>query len=94
MSLMNAGDYLTAREHLDRLRKQAPNADYVVYGLAALDSVTSRVEESLQNLAVAIGMNPRLRYQARQDPDFRNLTDDPRFTELVYPDPGMLEYGA
>ena len=89
VSLMNAGDYLSAREHMEKIRKQAPKADYVVYGLAALDSVTGRGEESLQMLATAVAMNPRLRYQARNDPDFRNLNDDPRFTELVYPDPNV-----
>ena len=33
-------------------------------------------------------MNPNLRYQARNDSDFQNLAEDPRFTELLYPDPG------
>jgi hypothetical protein len=28
-----------------------------------------------------------LRYQARNDSDFHNLAEDPRFTELLYPDP-------
>src|ERR1700739_4365787 len=40
VSLMNVGDYVTAREHLDKLLKQAPKADYVLYGLAALDCLT------------------------------------------------------
>ncbi len=35
VSLMNVGDYVTAREHLDKLLKQSPKTDYVVYGLAA-----------------------------------------------------------
>jgi outer membrane protein assembly factor BamD (BamD/ComL family) len=34
ISLMNIGDYVSAREHLDKLSKQAPKADYVAYGLA------------------------------------------------------------
>src|ERR1700688_652542 len=29
VSLMNVGDYVTAREHLDTLHKQAAHADYV-----------------------------------------------------------------
>src|SRR5581483_3128638 len=40
VSLMNIGDYVTAREHLDKLEKQAPKADYVKYGLAALCCLT------------------------------------------------------
>lgn len=88
VSLINLGDYVSAREHLDRLSKQVPKADYVAYGLAALDCLTGRQEESLKNLARAISLNPTLRFQARNDSDFQNLSEDPRFTELLYPDPG------
>ncbi len=45
VSLINVGDYVTAREHLDKLLKQNP----------------------------------------------KNLAEDPRFTELLYPDPGAAE---
>jgi tetratricopeptide (TPR) repeat protein len=93
VSLMNVGDYVTAREHLDKLLKQAPKADYVVYGLAALDCLTGHVEDSLRRLDEALRLNSQLRYQARNDSDFQNLAEDPRFTELLYPDPGA-ELGA
>jgi outer membrane protein assembly factor BamD (BamD/ComL family) len=88
ISLMNVGDYVTAREHLDKLSRQVPKADYVAYGLAALDCLTGHVEDSLRHLAEAIHHNAQLRFQARNDSDFQNLAEDPRFTELLYPDPG------
>ena len=88
VSLMNVGDYVTAREHLDKLLKQAPKTDYVIYGLAALDCLTGHVEDSLRRLDEALRLKPTLRYQARNDSDFQNLAEDPRFTELLYPDPG------
>jgi len=88
ISLMNVGDYVMAREHLEKLSKQVPKADYVSYGLAALDCLTGHVEESLRHLDSAIRLNPALRFQARNDSDFQNLAEDPRFTELLYPDPG------
>jgi len=88
VSLMNLGDYVTAREHIDKLLKQNAKADYVVYGLAALDCLTGHVEDSLRHLDEALRLNPQLRYQARNDSDFQNLAEDPRFTELLYPDPG------
>jgi tetratricopeptide (TPR) repeat protein len=88
VSLINIGDYVSAREHLDKLSKQVPKADYVAYGLAALDCLTGHVEDSLKNLARAVSLNPTLRFQARNDSDFQNLSEDPRFTELLYPDPG------
>jgi tetratricopeptide (TPR) repeat protein len=88
VSLMNVGDYVTAREHIEKLLKQSPKTDFVIYGLAALDCLTSHVEDSLKHLEEALRLNPSLRYQARNDSDFHNLAEDPRFTELLYPDPG------
>jgi tetratricopeptide (TPR) repeat protein len=87
VSLMNVGDYITAREHIEKLLKQAPKTDFVVYGLAALDCLTGHVEDSLKHLDEALRLNTTLRYQARNDSDFHNLAEDPRFTELLYPDP-------
>jgi len=88
ISLMNMGDYVGAREHLEKLSKQVPKADYVAYGLAALDCLTGHVEDSLRHLDEAIRLNRSIRFQARNDSDFHNLAEDPRFTELLYPDPG------
>lgn len=88
VSLMNVGDYVGAREHLDKLLKQNAKADYVIYGLAALDCLTGHIEDSLRRLDEALRLNAQLRFQARNDSDFQNLAEDPRFTELLYPDPG------
>jgi tetratricopeptide (TPR) repeat protein len=88
VSLMNVGDYVGAREHLEKLAKQVPKADYVAYGLAALDCLTGHIEDALRHLDAAIRLNPALRFQARNDSDFQHLVEDPRFTELLYPDPG------
>jgi len=88
VSLMNVGDYVGAREHLEKLLKQNAKADYVIYGLAALDCLTGHVEDSLKHLDEALRLNAQLRFQARNDSDFQNLAEDPRFTELLYPDPG------
>jgi tetratricopeptide (TPR) repeat protein len=88
VSLINTGDYETAREHLDKMLKQQPKSDYVLYGLAALSCLTGHIEEALKTLDEAIQVSPALRFQARNDSDFQNLAEDPRFTELLYPDPG------
>jgi len=86
VSLMNIGDYVTAREHLDKILKQSPQADYAWYGVSVLDCLTGHFEAALKGLAEAIRLNPNNRYQARNDSDFQNLSDDPRFTELIYPE--------
>lgn len=93
VSLMNGGEYEEARAHLEKLARQSPQADYVWYGLSLLSCLTGRVEDALRHLTEAIRINPSVRFQARNDTDFQNLADDPRFTELLYPEAGV-EVGA
>ncbi len=84
--LMNQGDYDGAREHLEKMAKQQPKADYVWYALATLNALQGRAEEAMKHLSEAIKLNPNNRIQARNDGDFQNMLDDPRFTELLYPE--------
>lgn len=86
VSLINMGDYVSAREHLELMSRENPNLDYVWYGLSLLECLTGRTHECLQHLTEAIRLNPINRLQARNDSDFRNMADDPRFTELIYPE--------
>ncbi len=86
VAMMNLGRWDEAREHLERARKMAPKADYVIYALAALDCLTGEAESAIENLKVAISLHPENRYHARNDEDFAFLQEDPRFTELLYPE--------
>ena len=85
ISKLNTG-YEEAREEFDSILASYPEADYAFYGLALLDAITGRTQDCLGNLAKAIEMNPRNRLQARVDNDFQSMSDDPRFTELLYPE--------
>jgi tetratricopeptide (TPR) repeat protein len=87
VSLINAGRYDDARTHLEKILKQNPKADFAYYGMAVVECLTGEVESSLKNLSEAIRLNPQNRFQARNDSDFQNMADDPRFTELLYPEP-------
>lgn len=86
ITMMNLGRWDDAREHLDRARKAAPKADHIVYAMAALDCLTGEAESSMQNLKIAIQLRAENRYRARNDEDFAFLQEDPRFTELLYPE--------
>ena len=86
IAMMNLGRWDEAREHLDRARKSAPKADHIVYAMAALDCLTGEAESSMQNLKIAIQLRAENRYRARNDEDFAFLQEDPRFTELLYPE--------
>lgn len=85
ISLLNHGHYDDAREHFEEISRN-PKADYAFYGLAVLASMTGDSDSCLAHLARAIDENPRNRIQARADSDFQDMADDPRFTELLYPD--------
>jgi tetratricopeptide (TPR) repeat protein len=86
VSLLNTDYYEEAREQFAEILRGHPSADYALYGLAVLDAITGQVEECLEHLARAIDGNPRNRLQARTDTDFQSMQDDPRFTELLYPE--------
>ena len=87
VSLINSGQYDQARGHIEKILKQNAKADFAYYGMAVVDCLTGQVESSLKNLGEAIRLNPQNRFQARNDSDFQNMADDPRFTELLYPEP-------
>jgi tetratricopeptide (TPR) repeat protein len=86
ISKLNTGYYEEAREQFNNILTGHPAADYAYYGLAVLEAITGRVQDCLDNLSRAIELNPKNRLQARVDNDFQNMVDDPRFTELLYPE--------
>ena len=84
--LLNDGHFDDAREQFERILKRNTKADYAFYGLAVLSSMTGETHTCLEHLTEAIRQNPRNRIQARSDSDFQDMADDPRFTELLYPE--------
>lgn len=86
ISLLNTGNYEEAREQLEEILAKAPQADYALYGLSILESMTGQTEQCLEHLSAAISINPQNRIHARVDSDFQDMADDPRFTELLYPE--------
>jgi tetratricopeptide (TPR) repeat protein len=88
VSLLNTGSFEDARDQFELILSKTPRADFALYGMALLSSMTGQAEEALEHLTRAIELNPANRIQARSDPDFIDMADDPRFTELLYPEMG------
>ncbi len=86
VSLLNMDFYEEARDQFNAILQKYPSADFALYGLAVLDAITGNVEECLEHLQNSIHLNSRNRLQARTDNDFQSMQDDPRFTELLYPE--------
>jgi tetratricopeptide (TPR) repeat protein len=86
ISLLNDGNYEDARTELKKIIADNNQADYAFYGLAILASMTGDAHTCLEHLTEAIHLNAKNRIQARADSDFQDMADDPRFTELLYPE--------
>lgn len=86
VSQINEGDFEEAANQLKGILADTPNADFAYYGLALLYSITGKTQDCLDSLSQAIELNPKNRLQARSDNDFQSMVDDPRFTELLYPE--------
>jgi tetratricopeptide (TPR) repeat protein len=86
ISLLNQGQYEDARQQFEQILAANGEADYAFYGLALLASVTGDTQECIDKLREAIRLNGQNRLQARADSDFETVAEDPRFTELLYPE--------
>ena len=86
ISLLNDGNFEDARAELKQIIVQNKQADYAFYGLAILASMTGDAHTCLEHLTESIRLNGKNRIQARADSDFQDMADDPRFTELLYPE--------
>jgi tetratricopeptide (TPR) repeat protein len=86
ISLLNDGQYEDARQEFKAILAANQTADYAFYGLAVLASMTGDSHTCLEHLTEAIRLNSKNRIQARSDSDFQDMADDPRFTDLLYPE--------
>jgi hypothetical protein len=85
ISQLNTGYYEEAREQFNSILTATPSRLRVLRAGGAGSHY--RAHPGLpDNLARAIELNPKNRLQARVDNDFQNMVDDPRFTELLYPE--------
>jgi tetratricopeptide (TPR) repeat protein len=86
VQLANQGMLEEAEEALKKALKLAPQLDYIHYALASTSALRENAEQAMEHLEHAIKLSGRNRYLAQNDPDFSSLTEDPRFTELLYPE--------
>ena len=73
-------DALVAQEHAATL---APENPELLYDLAVIRLAAGKRAESLDALAKALRLNPKLKKQASADPDLAALHDDPTYKKLI-----------
>ncbi len=83
---LNSGDHAGALSHLQRALSEDPESDHAHYTMAIALGMRGRLDEAIDHLRNAIGLNPENRNLARQDPDleavrghasFRSALDTP-----------------
>lgn len=76
-------DYAAALDPMERTVRLAPDVAEAQFDLALIRLANKDKDGSLDALAAAIELNPKLKTQAATDADLRDLQGDERFVKLV-----------
>lgn len=87
VGMSNAGHLDEAEGLLDRAIEQQPGEPTFLYARAAVHAMKGNAERTAQDLRRAIELEPRLRFQATNDPDFENVRDEAVFIDVIEPTP-------
>jgi len=83
LDLQNAGRVEEAEEAYRRAVEIEPSRAMAWYHLACLAARRGDIEAALQDLARASAERPELREEAKSQPEFAPLLEDPRFDRIV-----------
>ena len=81
--LYDNGEHAELRARLKDVIAANPQYPMLVYNLACSESLSGRSAEALDHLRSAVGASEKLRADAREDPDFDPIRDDPSFKALI-----------
>jgi uncharacterized Ntn-hydrolase superfamily protein len=82
-TLFTQKKYKEALPYMEHTATLAPENPEVLYDLAVIRLAAGKRNESIKALEKAILFNPKLKKQARNDNDLKNLYDDQRFQKII-----------
>jgi len=85
--LMNGGDVDDALQLLNRAVAENPLSVDVLYVRACAWALKGAAEKSVGDLRQAIAVDPKVRFQAINDPDFEKIREEPSFIDVIEPTP-------
>ncbi len=85
--LVNSGRLDEAVEILGRLLAEQPGDASVLYARASAFALQGRSESAVADLRQAVSIEPTIRFQATNDPDFDRIRDDAAFIDVIEPTP-------
>ena len=81
----NNGNAVEAIKLLDQALQQTPNSANLLYARASAWALSSNADAAVRDLRQAIGLEPKLRFQAVNDSDFEGIREEPGFIDIIEP---------
>ncbi len=85
--LANAGKLEQALQLLDQSLLEDPNSVRLLYARSTVWALQGMGARAVADLRQAIAADPKLRYQAANDPDFDKIREEPGFIDVIEPTP-------
>lgn len=83
----NSGRWNEAIKLLDQNIQAEPHSAKNLYARASAWALQGRVETALADLRQAMAVDPGVRFQAANDPDFERIREEPAFIDIIEPTP-------
>jgi tetratricopeptide (TPR) repeat protein len=85
--LINEGRGDEALPLLDQALSETPSSARLLYARASARAIQGNVEAAVSDLRQAISVDPQIRFQASNDPDFEAIREEPAFIDIIEPTP-------
>jgi len=83
----NRGNPSGAIQLFDQALQQTPNSPRILYARASAWALSATAEAAVNDLRQAIAIEPTIRFQAVNDPDFERIREEPGFIDIIEPTP-------
>ncbi len=85
--LANDGQLEQALHLLNQCLNESPGSASLLYARASVWALQGNGQAAVADLQQAIAIEPTLRFQASNDPDFEKVRDDASFIDIIEPTP-------
>lgn len=85
--LANEGRVDEALALLDRALLENSSSAKFLYARASVWAIKANVDAAVSDLRQAIAVDPQVRFQATNDPDFEAIREEPAFIDIIEPTP-------
>jgi tetratricopeptide (TPR) repeat protein len=85
--LLNAGELDEALRLLNRALADDPTSVDLLYVRACAWAKQGAAEKAVGDLRQAMAVDPKVRFQAVNDPDFERIREEPSFIDIIEPTP-------